>query len=81
MSRYDLIAEAMRLLSEAGVDDETLRRWEERAIRRAAHLDRCNRAQQLLPFGAKRAADAIGCSIRNVYYLAKAGEQKMKRTA
>lgn len=76
MSRYDLIADAIRLLSEAGVDDETLRRWEGRAIRRAAYLDRCNRAHQLLPFGAKRAADAIGCSIRNVYYLAKAGSRK-----
>lgn len=81
MNRYDLIAEAIRLLSEAGVDDDTLSRWEEKAIRKASHADRCDRAQQLLPFGAEHAASAIGCSVRNVYYLAESGREKMKRIA
>ena len=70
MSRLDKVAEAFQLLGEALPGDPMLARWEERAVRAASQIERENRAQRMLPFGADRAASLLDCSPRHVYRLA-----------
>lgn len=76
MHRFDKISEAFRLLGEALDEDPMLSRWEERAVRAASQIERENRAQRLLPFGADYAAAMLDCSPRNVYYLAEKARRR-----
>ena len=80
MDRHDKVAEAFRLLGEALPGERWLETFELRAVSRANHIDREDRAQALLPFGRGRAATMLDCSERHVYYLAERARERIIET-